>query len=253
MVERKDELKSLLMQVKEESENVGLKFNIQKTNKASCPITSWQIDGETVEIVADLFFGSPKSLHMMIAAMKLKDTPWKESYDQSRQCITKQRHYFANKGPSSPGYGFSSSHVSMWELHYKDPWALKNWSFWTVVLEKTLEGPLGCKEIQQVHPKGDQSWVFIGRTDVEGETPIFRPPDVKNWLIWKYPERLKAGGEGDNGGWDGWMASLTQWTWVWVNSRSWWWTGRPGVLQFMGSQRVGHDWTTELNWTESLD
>ena len=166
MVERKDELKSLLMQVKEESENVGLKFNIQKTNKASYPITSWQIDGETVEIVADLFFGSPKSLHMMIAAMKLKDTPWKESYDQSRQCITKQRHYFANKGPSSPGYGFSSSHVSMWELHYKDPWALKNWSFWTVVLEKTLEGPLGCKEIQQVHPKGDQSCVFIGRTDV---------------------------------------------------------------------------------------
>ena len=162
-------------------------------------------------------------------------------------------HYFANRGLSSQGYGFSSSHVWMWELDYKESWALKNWCFWTVVLQKTLENPLKCKEIQPVHPKGDQSWVFIGRTDVEAEAPIHWPPDVKIWLIWKDPdgwERLTAGGEGDNRGWGGWMASLTRWTWVWVNSRSWWWTGRPGVLQFMGSQRVGHDWTTGLNWTE---
>ena len=99
-------------------------------------------------------------------------TPWKESYDQPRQHIEKQRHHFVNKGLSSQGCGFSSSHVWMWELDYKESWVLKNWCFWTVVLEKTLESPLDCKEIQPVHPKGDQSWVFIGRTDVEAETPV---------------------------------------------------------------------------------
>ena len=127
---------------------------------------------------------------------------------------------------------------------------LKNWCFWTVVLEKTLESPLVCKEIQPVHSKGDQSCVFIGRTDAEAETPILWPPHAKSWLIGKRLwcwEGLEAGGDGNNRGWDGWMASPTWWTWVWVNSRTWWWTGRPGVLQFMGSQRVGHDWATELN------
>ena len=141
----------------------------------------------------------------------------------------------------------------MWELDYKESWAQKNWCFRTVVLEKTLESPLDCKEIQPVHPKGDQSWMFIGRTDAEAETPILWPPDKKSWLIWKDPdggERLRAGGEGDDRGWDGWMVSPTQWTWVWVDSRSCWWTGRPGVLQFMGPQRVGHDWVSELNWTD---
>ena len=180
-------------------------------------------------------------------------TPWKKSYDQSRQHNNKQRHYFANKGPSSQAYGFSSSHVWMWDLDYKESWALKNWCFGTVVLEKTLESHLDCKEIQPVHPKGNQSWIFIGRTDVEAETPILWPPDVKSWLIWKIPwcrERLKAGEEGDDRGWDGWIASLTQWARVWVNSGSWWWTGRPGVLQSMGLQRVRHDWVTELNPTQ---
>ena len=111
--------------------------------------------------------------------------PWQKSYDQPRQHIKKQRHYFTNKGLSSQGYGFSSSHVWMWELDYKESWALKNWCFWTVVLEKTLEGPLDSKEIQPVHPKGNQSWMFLGRTDAEAETPIFWPPDVKSWLIGK--------------------------------------------------------------------
>ena len=109
---------------------------------------------------------------------------------------------------------------------------------------------LGCKEIQPVHLKGDQSWVFIGRTDVEAETPVPWSPNSKNWLIWKDPvcwERLKAGGEGDDRGWGGWMASPTQWTWILVNSGSWWWTGRPGMLQSMGSQRVRDNWVTELN------
>ena len=105
--------------------------------------------------------------------------------------IKKQRHYFVNKGPSSQGYGFSSGHVWMWELNYKESWAPKNWCFWTVVLEKTLKSPLDCKEIQPVHPKGDQSWVFIGRTDVEAETPILWPPDAKSWLIGKDPDAGK--------------------------------------------------------------
>ena len=141
----------------------------------------------------------------------------------------------------------------MWELDYKESWALKNWCFWTVVLEKTLESPLDCEEIQAVHPKGNQSWVFIGRTDAKAETPILWPPHVKSWLIGKDSDAgrdWEEGGEGDDRGWDGWMASPTRWTWVWVNSGSWWWTGRPGVLWFMGSQRVGPDWATELNWTE---
>ena len=111
--------------------------------------------------------------------------PWKKSYDQPRQYIKKQRHYFANKGPSSQSYGFSSSHVWMWELDYNESWALKNWFFWTVVLEKTLESSLDCKEIQPVHLKGNQSWIFIGRTDAEAQTPIHWLPDAKNRLIWK--------------------------------------------------------------------
>ena len=106
--------------------------------------------------------------------------PWKKSYDQPRQHIKKQRHYFANKGPSSQSYGFSSSHVWMWELDYKESWAPKNWCFWAVVLEKTLESPLDGKEIKVVDPKGNQSWIFIGRTDAEAETPILWPPDGKN-------------------------------------------------------------------------
>ena len=122
------------------------------------------------------------------------------------------------------------------------------------MLEKTLESPLDCKEIQPVHPKGNQSWMFIGRTDAEAETAILWPPDMKSWLIWKNPNAgkdwRKAGGERDDRGWGGWMASPTQWTWVWVISGSWWWSGRPGILQSMGSQIVGHDWVTELNWTE---
>ena len=178
--------------------------------------------------------------------------PWKKSYDQPRQHIKKQRHYFANKGPSSQSCGFSSSHVWMWELDSKESWVPKNGCFWAVVLKKILENPLDFKEIQPVHSK-DQSWVFIGRTNVETETPILftwceELTQLKRPRCW---ERLKAGGEGDRA-WDGWMASRTQWAWIWVNSRSWWWTGRPGVLQFMRSHRVRHAWVTELNWLKSI-
>ena len=121
-----------------------------------------------------------------------------------------------------------------------------------MVLEKTLESPLDCKEIQPVHPKGDGSWVFIGGTDVEAKTLILWPPDVESWLIWKDPDDWKDWGQEEMGTTKDKMvmASLTQWTWVWVDSGSWWWTGRPGVLRFMVSQRVRHDWVTELNWTD---
>ena len=142
----------------------------------------------------------------------------------------------------------------MWELDYKESWTWKNWCFWTVVLEKTFESPLNCKEIQPVQPKGNQSWIFIGRTDAEAENSNTLATWCKELTYWKRPwcwERLKAGGEGDDRGWDGWMASPTQWTWVWVSSGSWWWTGRPSVLQPMGSQTVGHSWATEINWTDT--
>ena len=148
-------------------------------------------------------------------------------------------------------YGVSSSCVWMWELDYKESWVLKNWCFWTVVLEKTLESPLDCKEIQLVHLKGNHSWIFIGRTDAEAKTPNTLATWCEELTHLKRPwcwERLKAGGEGDDRVWDGWMASLTQWTWVWVSSGSWWWTGSHGVLQSMEVQRVGHDWATELNF-----
>ena len=114
---------------------------------------------------------------------------WKKGYDKLRQCVKKQRNYFAHKGPYSQSYGFSSSHVWMWELDHKEDWTLKNWCFWTVVLKKTLESPLDSKEMKPVNPKGNQSWIIIRRTGAE--TPILWPPDVKSWLIWKNPDAGK--------------------------------------------------------------
>ena len=159
---------------------------------ASNPITSWQIDGETMETVRDFFLGSKITADGDWSyEIKRHLAPWKESYDQPRQHIKKQRHYFANKGPSSQGYGFSSSHVWMWELDHKESRVPKNWCFGTVVLEKTLESPLDCKEIQLDHPKGNQSWIFIGRTYVEAEIPILWSPDVNSWLTGKDPDAGK--------------------------------------------------------------
>ena len=159
-------------------------------------------------------------------------------------------YYFASKGPSSQSYGFSSSQKWMWELDHKESWALKNWCFWTVVFEKTLESPLDSKEIKPVNPKGIQTWLFIGRIDnVEAETSILWPPDAKNWLTGEDPDAGKDWRQEEKGTTeDGCMTSPTRWTWVCASSRIWWWKGKPGVLQATGSQRVGHDWVTELNW-----
>ena len=202
------------MKVKEENENAGLKLNSQKTKSmASGPITSWEIDGETVP---DFIFLGSKITADGDCRHEIKGCLlfWRKvmTYLDS---ILKSRHYFANKGPFSQSHGFSSSHVWMWELDYTESWAPKSWCFWTVVLEKTLESPLDCREIQPVNPKGNQSSIFIGRTDVEAETSLaylmWRTDSFEKTLMW---ERLKAGGGGDNRGWDGWMVSLTQWTWV---------------------------------------
>ena len=188
MAESEEELKSLLMKVKVESEKVGLKLNIQKTKIiASGPITSWKIDGETVETVADFILGSSKITADGVCSHEIKRCLLlgKKVMTNLDSILKKQRHYFANKDPSSQGYGFSSGHVLMWELDYKESWTPKNWCLWTVVLKKTLESPLDYKEIQPVHPKGDQSWVFFGRTDFEAETPILWSLHAKCGLFWK--------------------------------------------------------------------
>ena len=173
-------------------------------------------------------------------------TSWKKSYDQPRQHIKKHRHYFANKDPSSQGYGFSSGHVWMWKLDYKDSWTLKNWCFWTVVLEKTLESPLDCKEIQPVHPKGEQSWVFIGRTD-EAETPIIWPPDAKSWLIGKDPDAGKDWGQEEKGTTED---EMVRWH-HWVNGHGFGWTLGAGDGQ--GGLACCGSWgRKELDTTERL-
>ena len=173
------------------------------------------------------------------------------SYDQPRQHIKKQRYYFVNKGPSSQGYGFSSGHVWIWELDYKESWVQKNWCLWTVVLEKPLESPLDCKEIQSVHPKGNQFWVFTGRIDVEAETPIFWPADAKSWRIWKDPDVAKDWRQEKGTTEDemvGWHHRL--------NGHEFGWT--PGVGDGQGGlvccSSWGHkelDMTERLNWTDS--
>ena len=178
-------------------------------------------------------------------------TPWKESYDQPRQHIEKQRHFFTNKGLSSQGYSFSSGPVWMWELDCEESWAPKNGCFWTVVLEKTLESLLDCKEIQIVHSKGDQSWMFIGRTDVDAETPILWPPDATCWLIWKDPDAGKYWGQEEKGttedemvGWHHWLSGHGFWSTSVVSD------GQGGLACCSSWSCKESDTTEWLNWTE---
>ena len=165
--------------------------------------------------------------------------------------LKKQRYYFANKGPSSQGYGFSCGHVWMWELDCEESWTLKNWCFWTVVLGKTLESPLACKEIQPVHPKGDQSWVFIGGTDAEAETPVLWPPDVKSWLIGKKPWSWEGLGAGEKGKTKDEMAGWHHW----LDTHEFVWTlgvgdGQGGLVCCNSWGRKESEMTERLNWTE---
>ena len=191
---------------------------------------------------------------MVITAMKFKNAySWKESYDQPRQHIKNQRHYFANKGKSSQSYGLSSSHVWMWELNYKESWVLKNWCFRTVVLEKTLESPLECREFQPVHPKGNESLIFIGRTDAEAETPILWSPDAKSWLIWKDPDAGKDWGQEEKGTTED---EMVEWH-HWLNGDEFMWTlgvgdEQRGLACCSSWGCKESDKTERPNWTESL-
>ena len=181
-------------------------------------------------------------------------TPWKKSYNQPRQHIKKQRYYFSNKGLSSQGYGFSSSHVWMRELDYKESWTPKNRCFWTVVLEKTLESPLDYKEIQPDHPKGDQSWVFIGRSDVEAETPILQPPNVKSWLIGKDPDAGKDWGQEEKVMTeDRWLDGITDSMDMSLGGLRELVLGREDLACYSSWGHKELDTTERLNWTELRD
>ena len=209
----------------------------------------WENNGNSDRL---FFWGgwAPKSLQMVTAAMKLKDAySLEEKLWQPRQHIKKQRPTFTNKVLSSQSYGFSSSHVWLWELGYKESWALKNWCFWTVVLENPLESPLNCKEIQPVPPEGNQSWIFIGRTDAEAETPILWPSDAKNRLIGKDPDAEKDWRQDEKGmtedemvGWHHWLDGFEQ---------------APGIDDGQGSLALCSSWgskesdmTAWLNWIQ---
>jgi len=201
-----------------------------------------------------LYFGGrpPKSLQMVTAAMKLKDPcSLEEKLWQLRQHVKKQRHYFANKGQASQSYGFSRSHVWMWELDYKENWALENWCFWTVVLEKTLESLLDCKEIKPIHPKGNRSWIFTGRSDAEAEASILWPPDVMNWLIGKDSDAGKDWRQEEKGTTEDEMVAWHHW----LNGHEF--EQAPGFGDGQGILascspwgRKGSDMTEWLNWTD---
>ena len=240
----------------EESEKVGFKLNIQKTKiMASGTIISWQIDGETMETVRDFIFLGSKitadgncsheiKRHLLLGRKIMTNI----DSILKRRDITLPTKFCLVKAIVFPvvTYGCESWTVKKAECRRIDAFELWCW--------RRLESPLDCKEVQSVHPKGDQSWVFIGRTDAEAETAILWPSDAKNWLIRKDPDAGKDWRQEEKQvtGWDGWMGSTDSMDMIWVNSGSWWWTGRPGMLWLMGLQGVGHDWATELNWTDFI-
>ena len=195
-----------------------------------------------------LFSWAPKPLQTVTAAVKLRHLLLGRKAMTNLDSILKSRD-ITDKGPHSQSYGFSSNHVSIWELYYKESWVSKNWCLWAVVLEKILESPLDCKEIKPVNPKGNQSWTFIGRTDAE--VLVLWPPDAQNWLTGKDPDVGKDWRQEEKRMTEdemlGWHHRLDGHEYEQAPG-VWWWTGKPGVLQPMGLQRVRHDWSTELNW-----
>ena len=245
------------MKVKEESEKVGVKLNIQKTKiMASGSITSWQIDGETMKTVTDfIFWGSKISAdgdlsheierHLLLGRKAMTNL---DSILKSRD-ITLPTKVCLVKGMVFPVimYGYES-----WTVNKAEPQRIDTFELWC--WRRLLRVPWTARRSSQSVLKEISPEYSLEGLMLKLKLPILWLPDVKNWLFWKKHwcwERLKAGGEGDDSGWDGWMASQwvpTQWTWVWVGSGSWWWTGKPGMLQSIGSQRVGHDWATELYW-----
>ena len=252
MAESEEELKTLLMKVKEESEKFGLKLNIQKMKiMASGPITSWEIDGETLETVSDFILGGSEITADGDCSHKIK-----RCFLLGRKVMTNLDSVFKSKDITLPTkVCLVKAKVFPVVMYGCESWAVKKAECWRIdafelCLEETLQSPLDCKELQPVHSKGDQSWVFFGRSDVEAETPLA----TSLWRVDSLEKTLILGGIGGRRrrgwGWDGWMASRTRWTWVWVNSGSWWWSRRPGVLWFVGSQRVRPGVATELNWTD---
>ena len=250
--ESEEELKNLLMKVKRGEWKSWLKAQHSEMKiMASGPITSWQIDGETVVTIADFIFLGSKitadgdcsheiKRHLLLARKVMTNL---DSILKSRDITLPTKVYLV---------GFSSGHVWMWELDYKESWVPRNWCFWTVVVVKTLESPLDCKEIQPVHSKGDQSWVFIGRTDVEAETPILWPPDTKSWLIWKDPDAGKDWGQEAKGMTEDVMVGWHHW----LDGHGFGWTlgidDGQGGLVCCGSCGHKESNTTEwLNWTDS--
>ena len=200
-----------------------------------------------------LFLAVPKSLQMVTAAMKLEDASWEESYGKPRQHIKKERHHLPNKCPYSQSYGFSSSHLWLWELDHKESWVPKNWCFLTVVLEKTLESPLrDSKEIKPVN-KGNQPWIFHWKDWCWSWSSNILATWCEELTHWKRPwcwERLKPGGEGGNRGCDSWMASSTRWTWVWANSGRWWRKGSPVSCSPLGCKEL--DMIERLNHNDIM-
>ena len=244
--ESKEELKSLLMKVKAESEKVDLQL-LKTKIMASSPITSWQIDGETWKQWETLFGGLQNHCRWWQLPWNLKMvTSWKKIYDQPGQHNKKQRPYFANKVPFNQSYGFSLCHVWMCELEYTESWVQKNWCFWTVVLDKTLESPLAARRsnqsiLKEINPEYPLEALMLKlKFQYFGHLRQRANSLEKTLMLAKIEGRRRRGWQRD-----GWMASLTQWTWVWAISGRWWRRGKPALLVSMGSQRVGHDLTAE--------
>jgi len=251
MEESKEELNNFLMKVKEESEKVGLKLNIQKTKiMSSGPIISWQIDGETMETVTEFVFLGSKIIAGGDCSHEIK------------RCLL-----FGRKAMTNLDSVLKSRDITMLTkahlvkamvfpvvIYGCESWTIKKAEHWridNVVLEKTIESPLGCKEsiLKETSPECLLEGLML-KLKLQYLTTWCE--ELTHWKRLWWWERLRAGGEGDDRGWDGWMASLTPWIWVWARSGSWWWTGKPGLLQSMGLQRVRHDWAPELNWTEQM-